>query len=467
MPTSVLRPTTRRWLVLAVVLLADVLDLIDATLTNLAAPTITSALHGQPWLVPWLGTSYALALGSLLVLGGRVGDRYGRRRTFLAGLAGFTLASLACGLAWTPLVLIAARLVQGTFGALLIPQGFGLLTDAFPRDQLGKAFSFFGPVLGLSAVGGPILAGYLLHVDLFGWGWRAMFLINIGLGAFGLIAAIILLPSSPADPTVRVDTVGAALLAGAMLGLLGGLIAGGTGRWSLPIVLVMLAGLALLAAFIYRQRHTADPLITPSLFNNRGFVAGLLLGVVYFAVVAGLLYLAALYLQLDRGYTPIDTSLSLAPLAAGIVIASMAAFRLISQLGRRLAVIGLILTSVGSAILLTAVGLHGSGFSPTLIAGLFVVGLGMGSCFGTIFDIALGDIDPHQTGSASGSLNAVQQLANAAGSAILATVFLTAAAAHGYTAAMNVGLAIVLVSTLLCVGLSRLLPARAAQENHG
>ena len=451
---------------LAVVLLADVLDLIDATLTSLAAPTVTAALHGRPWLVPWLGTSYALALGSLLVLGGRVGDRYGRRRIFLVGLSGFTLASLACGLAWAPVVLVVARVVQGAFGALLIPQGFGLLTEVFPRDQLGKAFSFFGPVMGLSATGGPVLAGYLLHADLFGWGWRAMFLINIILGVLGLMAAAVLLPGGLPDPTVRVDVAGAALLAGAMLGLLGGLIAGGTGRWSPPVVAVVLAGSALLTAFVHRQRHTADPLITSSLFGNRGFVTGLGVGVAYFAVVAGLLYLVSLYLQLDRGYSPVGTALRLAPLAVGIVLASMACYRLVGRLGRRLVVLGLLLTATGTAALLGVVTVRAS-FTPLLIACLFVIGLGMGCCFGTIFDIALGDIDPDETGSASGSLNAVQQLANAAGSATLATVFLATTSRHGYTPAMTVGLAIVLAATLLCFGLSRLLPARAPQDSHG
>lgn len=459
-PTS----TVQRWLVLAVVLLADVLDLIDATVTNLAAPTITAVLHGRAWLVPWLGASYAVTLGSLLVLGGRLGDRYGRRRTFLVGLAGFTLASLACGLAWSPLVLIAARLVQGAFGALLIPQGFGLLTDVFPREQLGKAFSFFGPVMGLSAVGGPLLAGYLLHADLFGWGWRAMFLINIALGAVGLVAAFVLLPAGPADPAVWVDVAGAALLAGAMLGMLGGLIAGGTGRWSTLTVAVVACGVVLLIAFVVQQRRAAQPLIIPTLFANRGFVAGLGVGVVYFAVVAGLLYLVSLYLQPDRGYSPVSTSLRLAPLAVGIVLASVACYPLIGRLGRRLVVIGLLLTLLGSAALLFAITLHGTNFTWVLVGCLLVVGLGMGCCFGSIFDTALGDIDPDQTGSASGSLNAVQQLANAAGSAVLATVFLATATRHGTAAAVVTGLGIVLAAAVLCLGATRLLPRHAAPE---
>lgn len=211
------------------ILAADVLDLLDSTITNIAAPTIAGDLGGGPALVQWLGASYALALGVLLVPGGRLGDRYGRRRVFLVGLAGFVVASLACGLAPGPVLLVVARLVQGAFGALLIPQGFGILGASWPRDQLGKAFSLFGPVMGLSAVGGPILAGFLVDADLGGLGWRPMFLINLLLGGAALLAALRLLPHDTGDGTARVDGPGSALIAGAMLCLLGGIIYGSDG----------------------------------------------------------------------------------------------------------------------------------------------------------------------------------------------------------------------------------------------
>jgi hypothetical protein len=165
------------------------LVLLDSTITNIAAPTVARDLHGGEAVVQWLGASYALALGVLLVVGGRLGDKYGRRRLFMIGITGFTLASIACGLTFSPESIIIARLVQGAFGALLIPQGFGILESVFPRDQIGKAFSAFAPTMGLSAVGGPILAGFLIDADLFGLGWRSMFLINIVLGGAAILAA--------------------------------------------------------------------------------------------------------------------------------------------------------------------------------------------------------------------------------------------------------------------------------------
>ena len=186
------------WAILAVVLIADVMDLLDATVTNIAAPSIVRDLDGGQTLIKWLGSSYALALGVLLVVGGRLGDRYGQRRLFLIGIAGFTLASVACGLSVSPAMLISARLCQGAFGALLIPQGIAIMTSHFSREMMDKAFSLFGPALGLAMVGGPILAGFLIDANIAGTGWRAMFLINLVLGTVGFAVALRVLPRGAA-----------------------------------------------------------------------------------------------------------------------------------------------------------------------------------------------------------------------------------------------------------------------------
>src|SRR5450755_3664900 len=160
------RLSARLRAILAVVLIADVLDLMDSTITNIAAPSIVRDIGGGESLIKWLGASYALAMGVLLVVGGRLGDRYGKRRMFLTGIAGFTVASLACGLSVDPAMLITGRLVQGGFGALLIPQGIGILLATFSREQIPRAVSAFGPVLGGSAVLGPIVAGFIVTADL-------------------------------------------------------------------------------------------------------------------------------------------------------------------------------------------------------------------------------------------------------------------------------------------------------------
>ncbi|MEU3333965.1 MFS transporter [Streptomyces sp. NPDC006668] len=449
-------PVRTRWAVLAVVLAADVLDLLDATITNIAAPTITRDLGGGPGLVQWLGASYALALGVLLVPGGRLGDKYGRRRLFLLGLAGFVAASLACGLAPDPAALVVARLVQGAFGALVIPQGFGILGATWPREQIGKAFSLFGPVMGLSAVGGPILAGLLVDADLAGLGWRPMFLINLLLGGAALLAAARLLPRDTGDPSVSVDGPGSALLAGALLGLLGGLIDGSGGDWGARPLALLLAGLALFAAFCHRQRTAPEPLIRPTLLRNRGFTSGLILGVLAFAAVAGLLYVVSLYFQRGLGRSPAGTALGLIPLSAGIVVAAIACHRLIHRHGRRLVVAGLLLILAGCGCLAL---LAGRG-TWALVPPLLLTGLGMGTCFGTVYDVTIGDIAPEEAGSASGSLNAVQQLANAIGAAAVTTVYF-GTADGGETHALHTSLAVVTATVAVCLPLVRLLPREA------
>src|SRR5664279_2376191 len=225
--------TTRAmWAVLAVVIIADVMDLLDAAITNIAAPSIVRNLGGGETLIKWLGSSYALALGVLLVIGGRLGDRYGQRRLFLIGIAGFTLASLACGLSVSPAMLITSRLFQGAFGALLIPQGIAIMMAHFTREMMDRAFSMFGPALGLAMVGGPILAGFLIDANIAGTGWRAMFLTNLVLGTVGFAAAVRVLPRDAGDRSVILDGLGAGLLALTMFGLLFGLIEGSSHGWT-------------------------------------------------------------------------------------------------------------------------------------------------------------------------------------------------------------------------------------------
>jgi EmrB/QacA subfamily drug resistance transporter len=460
---SPVRVPRAAWAVLAIVLIADVMDLLDSTITVIAAPTISAGLRGGPELIKWLGASYALSLGVLLVTGGRLGDRYGRRRTFLIGIAGFTAASLACGLAWDPASIIVARLIQGAFGALLIPQGFGILGSVFPREQIGKAFSAFGPILGLSAVGGPLLAGVLIDANLFGLSWRPMFLINIVLGVAGLVAGLRLLPRDRGDASVRIDVAGSVLLAGTMLGLLFGLIEGSTSGWTALPIAAMAAGLACFAAFCQRQRTAVAPLIKPSLLRNRGFTAGLIVGLVVFAAIGGLIYAVSLYLQRGLGYSPLRAAVvGFAPVAAGLVIASVASMNLLGRLGRKLTLAGIVVTVAGVGWLLLLV----TGSTPTaasLAPAMTVIGLGMGATFATIYDIAIGDIDPAEAGSASGSLSSIQQLANAIGPAIITTIYFDAVSG-GQGHAMSVSLGAVIGIGVLSALAVPLLPRRAQAE---
>ena len=333
--------TTRRssrlmWAILGLVLLADALDVIDATVTNIAAPTIARELNGGESLIKWLGPAYMLAMGVLLVVGGRLGDKFGQRRLFLIGMGGFTLASAVAGFSPDPALLIVARVAQGAFGALLIPQGMAIMTKAFDRDMLAKAFGLFGPVLGLSSVGGPVLAGFIISADLFGLSWRPIFLVNIILGVIGLVMAVKILPrDDDGDRSTVVDGWGSGLLAVAMIGLLYGLIEGSTNGWSAVPVVSIAVGVLFFAAFAYRQRTATHPLIKPSLLKNRGFTSGMLVGLVVFAAGTGLIFVLSLFLQEGLHASPRDASLGLVPLTLGLIAAGFAAMGgLVAKLGR-------------------------------------------------------------------------------------------------------------------------------------
>jgi EmrB/QacA subfamily drug resistance transporter len=457
------------WAILGLVLLADALDMIDSTVTNIAAPTIVADIGGGDALVKWLGSAYALALGVLLVVGGRLGDRYGQRRLFLVGMAGFTAASALAGTAWSPAVLIGARAVQGAFGALLIPQGMAIMTKHFPREMQQRAFGLFGPLLGIATVGGPILAGFLIDADLLGLAWRPIFLINVVLGSAGIALAARILPHDDLDAAapVRIDGLGSGLLAAAMFGLIFGLIEGSTEGWGFAPIACLVGGLGFLGAFAWRQRTAAEPLIRPSLLANRGFSSGLVTGLVFFASSSGLAYIISLFMQQALGAKPSDAALGLLPMTLGIIVA--AGFTMAGpggRMGRTLIAIGMCITLAGAGGLLAVV--ETSGLDTTLwglAPFVFVIGLGLGACYGTLFDIALGDVAPDEAGGASGSLSAVQQLAAGIGSAVVTSVYL-----HGadQVNAMATALIVVIAATAACLPAVRLLPKHGQPEaGHG
>jgi EmrB/QacA subfamily drug resistance transporter len=450
------------WLTLVTVLLADAMDLIDATITNVAAPSIVQDLGADESVIKWLGAAYALALGSLMVLGGKIGDKFGQRGTFLIGIAGFILASVFAGLAPNAEVLIAARVAQGIFGALLIPQGMAIITATFPKPMLRTAFGLFAPMLGVFAVAGPILGGVLIDANLFGLQWRPIFLINIILGGVALVLAIRFLPSVPARRTTHIDVLGSVLLIASLFGILFGLINGSSDGWNAFSVGSMAVGAVIFAAFVRQQAHSAQPLLPRTLLANRGFTSGLIVGLLVFASFSGLMYVISLHFQLGLGYSPTQTSLALIPLTVGIIVGSGISTSLIAKLGRMVVLAGMLVTLLGIATMLfevIALGPDVTWWQNAIATG--IIGTGAGMCFSSIFNTALGDIEPREAGSASGSLSAVQQVANGIGSATVTSVFF-GALVLGTTAAMSITLVVILAIVALCLLAVPLLPRRAA-----
>lgn len=458
-------PVTARvvWLTLIVVVLGDAMDLMDATIANVAAPSIVTELGVSENVIPWLGASYALALGSLLVLGGWAGDKFGQRRTFLTGMIGFIIGSALAGFAPNAGMLIAARVIQGAFGALLIPQGMAIMAATFPKPMLQKAFAVFAPMLGVFAVGGPILGELIIDANLFGLGWRPVFLINIVLGGGALIIAFRYLPAVPAQRSTRIDSIGSILLALALFGLLFGLVTGSTDGWNGLTIGSVIIGLILLGLFGWRQARADEPLLPRSLLANRGFTSGLVVGLCVFASFSGLMYVISLFFQLGLGYSPTTTSLNLIPLTIGIMIGSGIANALILKLGRRLVLIGMLTTILGTGLLLLFVLVSGVQviWWQNLIA-TSLIGIAAGICFNSVFNTALDNLRPEEAGSASGSLSAIQQIANGIGSALVTTIFI-GTLAGGTTTAMTTTLIVILAIAVLCLLAVPLLPRTALE----
>ena len=462
----------RRWAILALVLLVECMDLLDGTIVNVAAPSIRADLGSGLSSLQWIAGGYALTFAVGLVTGGRLGDVYGRRRLFLGGVGGFAAASLLCGLAPTSAALVAARLLQGACAALMIPQGFGIIRAAFAPDEVGRAFAAFGPVIGLSAVLGPVLGGVLTEGDVLGLGWRSIFLVNLPLAAAALVAGARLLPESRAAAPPTLDVPGAALITAAAGLLVYPLIQGREAGWPAWAFASMAAALAVLAAFAVaerrRERVGLSPLVTPSLFRRRAFTAGLLCALVFFAGMIGLMLVFSLYLQMGLGYGAAHAGVAFVPWSLGTAVgAGLGAGLLGPRFGRVTLHAGAAVMLTGVLGMLAVVHATGPDMSVWHIAGPeLLAGAGMGMLLAPLFDFVLAGVEDHEVGSASGVLNATQQLAGAVGIAAIGTVFFSVAGDAGIRRAFEAALWIDAALLVVTAALVLLLPRRAREGVH-
>ncbi len=478
-PAPVSTPSTGhrlRWAGLAVILAAEVMDLLDTTIVGVAAPAVRQDLGGSDAQIQWITASYTLAFAVLLITGGRLGDLFGRKRLFVLGAAGFTLASLLCAAAPGAGTLIATRTVQGLFAALLIPQGLGLIRAMFPPKELGAAFGLFGPVLGLSSVLGPTLGGYLTDADWFGLGWRAVFLINLPVGLLTVVAAGRILPAdrvSRATRAGRIDPVGVLLLGLAVLLLVYPLVQGRELDWPLWTFLAMAASAPVVWIFTRHQRSVlrrgGTPLIEPSLFAKRPFVSALATGLVFFAALSGLMLVFTLHLQLGLGWTPLHAGLSMIPLSIGVVAGAVLSGALLApRHGRRVLHAGMLVAAAGALGLWATVEHAAAGLTSRQLApALALAGLGLGLIMAPFFDIALAGVEESETGSAAGVLNAQQQLGGSVGVALLGTAFFGWARTDGFrhAAGWTYGLTAALLAVAFLVAF--LLPRQARPDGAG
>jgi EmrB/QacA subfamily drug resistance transporter len=435
------------WAGFSVILSALILNILDSTIVNVAAPSIQADFSMSTSALEWVAAAYTLALAVGLMCGARLGDMFGRKRMLMIGLVGFVTSSACCSFAWSGDVLVASRAVQGLAAALMVPQCFGLIRDVFPAGHIGKAFAALGPVIGLSTVLGPVVAGLLMKADLFGSDWRALFLINLPVGVFAIAFGARVLPDkAPAHAGLRLDGVGTLLLATASFLLVFPLVDGRTQGWPAWMFALLVAAVPVLGAFVVHQRsrlrNGRSPLVEVSVLRKRSYVFGIVFTLVFFGSIVGFSLTTGLFLQIGLGFGPMHAALYLAAMAVGAFVGSGVGAWAATAVGRPILHVGLTIMAIGSVVLyLSLRASDGDVGMLTLAPGLFLFGTGMGMIFVPLFSIIMGEVDDHEVGSATGLLESLQQLGASLGVAVLGTLFFDRLALEdgGPVAAMTSG----------------------------
>ncbi|WP_245642543.1 MFS transporter [Nonomuraea candida] len=459
--------------VLAAILTASFMELLDATIVTVAAPAIARDLGAGEAALQWTVAGYTLALGAGLITGGRLGDRYGRRRLFLLGLAAFLLASAGCGLAPGPGVLIAMRVAQGLAGGLMIPQVFGIIRGSFAPAARAGALGAYGAVLGLASIAGPLLGGLLVEADLFGLGWRAIFWVNVPIAIAGLALAARNLPGSRAARAAKLDLPGAALASAATVLLLVPLVQGREWGWPWWSLVPAAASVPVAVLFLVRQRRLAvrggEPILDPALLRVRAFAGGLAVSLLFFGGLGSFFLVLSLYLQLGLGYSALGTGLVILPYAIGSIITSGLGVRLAARAGRNLLVAGALTLAASQAALFLAVREGAEPSAWALTVPLFAGGLGLGLTAPILLNVVLAGVPGRHAGAAGGVLSTVTQIGNALGVAVLGLVFFAelehaAGDPAGYAGALAAVLPWQIACYCAAAALMFLLPSRAHQE---
>ncbi|GAA2826098.1 MULTISPECIES: MFS transporter [Kitasatospora] len=448
---------------LATLLLGAFLTMLDFFIVNVALPTIDQDLAAGPAVLELVAAGYGIAFAVLLVLGGRLGDIFGRRRLFTAGAAAFALTSLACGLAPDAWTLVAARAAQGASAALLIPQVLGTITAATHGARRGRALSVYGAVGGIAVVIGQVLGGILVAADVFGTGWRSVFLINVPCALLALVLAVRYVPENRAERAARVDVPGTVLLAAALLTLLVPLMEGRTAGWPLWSWVLLALFPAFATAFVLVERRTerngGSPLVPPTMLRIPEMRRGLGIALPFFAGFGGFMFVIAVALQQGLHLTPVAAGWALVPMAVGYFVASLAGPRLIGRFGSRVLTAGALVQATGLATLAATVLADWAHFSPLrMVPGVALAGIGQGLIGTPLFRVVLSKVPADRAGVGSGVLATGQQSSLALGVATLGSLFLALSPTLGTDRALALCLGIQLLGALTILGLTLRLP---------
>ncbi|HET6151825.1 MAG TPA: MFS transporter [Marmoricola sp.] len=417
-----------RTIAVLVLFVATFMDLLDTTIVNVALPAIQSDLDATGSQLEWIVSGYVLAFATVLITMGRLGDLYGRKRVFLIGVIGFTLASAVATAAPSADVLVISRFVQGFFAATMVPQVLSIVQVLYnPKDRAG-VLGAFGAITGLAAVAGPLLSGVLVQHDIASLEWRSIFVINLPIGVLLSIGGWFLIPETKSPHRTGLDIPGAVLSSVALFLVTFALIEGRPKDWAWWIWGLMAVSVVLFLVFIAYQRRVeaaeGTPLVPPSLFRDRGYTAGSFTSMALFGSIGAYFFVVTLYLQLGLHFTPISSALATLPFSIGAFVASGACVPLVDRLGKGLVTLGL--TMFTGAVIWTAQSIHHHGdllAKWDLIGPMALGGAGLAFSAIPLIDVSLANTDVKHAGAASGVLGTFQQVGGALLLAIIGVVF--------------------------------------------
>ncbi|SDU98333.1 drug resistance transporter, EmrB/QacA subfamily [Microlunatus sagamiharensis] len=462
------------WRALVVLLAGMFIALLDTTIVNVALPTIRTSLDASESTLSWIISGYALAFGLALIPAGRIGDRFGHKWVFFTGIALFTLASAACGLAQSDTQLVVFRVVQGLAGGIFVPAVTAYIQLLFPGRARGKAFAVMGAVIGVSSALGPIVGGLIIQAFGETSGWRLVFGVNLPIGVATLIAAALLLPAQRERAgRAGIDFVGLLLLTAGLVAVLVPLIEGQDKGWPAWTYVTLAAGVVVLVVFalweIVHTRRGASPLVPPHLFSHASFTGGVVLALVYFAAFTSIFFTLSILWQTGLGHTALESGVVSIPFAIGSIIASSQSNRLAQRLGRTVLVIGTALVTVG----LVWVWLLLRSADPAtlthwdLLLPLFIAGLGNGAFIAPNAQFIIATVDRAEAGAASGVVSTVQRVGSAVGIAIIGSVLFGSleitgpdTVASGFTRAAGDAMAVSAAFSVVALLLVFVLPKR-------
>jgi len=460
---------------LGVLIFASFMDLLDTTIAQVALPSIRSDLRASDAQIEWVLSGYLLAFAVLLITGGRLGDRFGRRTVFVIGVSGFTIASVAAAAAPSGDVLVAARVVQGGFAALMVPQTLSTLQALYRPRERAAMIGVMGAVSGLAAVVGPVLGGFLVTADPAGLGWRSVFLINAPVGVALVLLALAVVPDTRAERPPALDPAGVLLATAAVLALLYPVVEGRSLAWPVWGWFVVALGVALAVVLVVvegsRERRGLDVLLPLGLFRDRGFSAGIATQAAFQGAMNAVTVVLLLYVQTGLGFTALASGLTLLPFSVGAFAGVAVALPLVPRLGKALLTIGAAVQCAGVVVVLLLVASSGARLTGWTIAVPFaVMGAGLSLLVVPLVDVALATVPTAHAGAASGVYSTFQQLGAATGIAISGVVFFgvvgvdfsAASLRQGFLAAAWVSVAGYALAALA----SLLLPGRAAVQAH-